>query len=182
MSDPVVAVPAQEESEASKVITAFGEAAGWAIGLFIVCQALVYLLSSLGAYPVPGVRGHALGTASPLGPLDSPQWWNNMARLAVGAGILEEFVFRVLLLQALVWALDVFMSKHSAWWVAAFLQAILFALAHGHQHASVALIRAIVGFALAFLIDKRGYLVASLTHGFYNFYIYAAIRMMVLER
>jgi membrane protease YdiL (CAAX protease family) len=94
--------------------------------------------------------------------------------LALGAGLFEEFIFRVLLLGALLWLTRLILPHHLASVVAIVLAALLFSAAHylgplGDRFTFVSfLFRFVAGLIFTGLYFLRGFAVTAYAHAFYD--------------
>ena len=106
--------------------------------------------------------------------LDSPQFWQYLA-LSLGAGLYEEFVFRLLLMVILTsFFTSLFRVRTVAYIVAALISAAAFSAIHyigpyGDEWRVVTFVyRFIFGLALQGLMLARGFAVAAWTHALYD--------------
>lgn len=114
-----------------------------------------------------------------LGPAAGPlaYTWFEDAVIAAGAGLHEEFVFRLLLLPALAVGLErgLAMPRALAWGAAAVLSSLAFAGAHhlaGEPFVAWAFTyRTFAGLLFAGVFITRGFAVAAWTHAIYDFHI-----------
>ncbi len=96
--------------------------------------------------------------------------------LSVGAGVYEEFVFRLLLIWTLSFLLQLATgtSSEGAWMLAAVVSAVVFALAHHVGPLGEAftwlnfLLRVIAGLFFAALLALRGFGIAAASHALYD--------------
>jgi membrane protease YdiL (CAAX protease family) len=124
-----------------------------------------------------------VGIMSKLG-LDRPELWiglqtgeedmGTLARvcLAFGAGIHEEFVFRLGLFTGMVWGLSKLMERVPSILVAVFVSSLLFSLAHYLGAEPFALYsfsyRFLAGVLFCVLFATRGFAIAVYTHAIYD--------------
>ncbi|QVL34676.1 CPBP family intramembrane metalloprotease [Telmatocola sphagniphila] len=144
------------------IFTMIFESIGYGLGLWCISQAFVPFLQSLGV--TLGVQIHLTD--------------ESLARLVtfIGAGIYEETIFRLLLLNALVLILKfVFIPRVFAMFLAAVISSILFAAAHhigeyGEQTINKAyfLFRVTAGLYFAAIYWIRGFGVAVGAHAMYD--------------
>lgn len=94
--------------------------------------------------------------------------------LALGAGLFEEFIFRVLLLGGLLLTLRMVLPHHLATVLAIVLAALLFSAAHyvgplGDTFTFASfLFRFVAGLLFTLLYYQRGFAVTAYTHAFYD--------------
>ena len=99
--------------------------------------------------------------------------------LAVGAGVYEEVVFRLLLLGGMMFLLmrALLMRRWSAWVIATVISSLLFALAHhvgpfGEPLRWGAFVyRSLAGLTFGLIYTLRGLAVTVYTHTFYDLYV-----------
>lgn len=100
--------------------------------------------------------------------------------LALGAGVNEEFVFRLGLFGGLTWALKGPLTKSKAAWVAVAVSSVLFSLAHylGPEPFAVYsfLYRFLAGALFCGLFWFRGFAVAVYTHAIYDVLVMVVFR------
>jgi hypothetical protein len=107
---------------------------------------------------------------------DSNQHTLQQISLAIGSGLFEEFLFRVLLLGIIIFILNL-VIKNKYWYklsIAVFIVAILFAYFHfigdyaDDTNYVNFMLRFIAGIYLGYLYAIRGFALVSYTHSFYN--------------
>jgi membrane protease YdiL (CAAX protease family) len=154
------------------------------VGLVTVLEGLVYgliigpLASALTSYSVPVM-------ATDAAPMPAPAPADLTASLvgALGAGIYEELLFRLLLLSLLAWLFtrttNAFgLPKWPGVVLAMLVSSLLFALLHhvgqnlSHVDRRVFLFRTMAGLLLALLFVFRGIGVCVYTHALYNVHFY----------
>lgn len=134
------------------------EATGYSAALFAASA----LVPALPAAMPPGI-GLAEGIA-----------------LSLGAGLFEEFAFRVVLVTGLLWALRVIFARWLAAALAVLGAAFLFALAHyvgpfGEPFAAPGfLFRWLAGLVFTLLYTVRGFAVTAYTHALYDLWVLLA--------
>jgi len=141
-------------------LPSLGEAVGWG---FLTGTIVIHTLDEIHLLA-------ATGGAAPLGLLD-------YAVLSAGAGLHEEFLFRLLLIPALVHLLGVTLNleRWAALLGAIALSSLLFSLAHhlaGEALDSyVFAYRSVAGVFFAALFAWRGFAIAAWTHAIYDFQV-----------
>lgn len=99
--------------------------------------------------------------------------------LSLGAGLYEELFFRVLLVSGLVYILNLFMKKRTAFVLSVIVAALLFSAVHyvgplGDDFTAASfLFRFLFGVALNGLYLWRGFGIAAWTHAFYDIMVIA---------
>lgn len=127
---------------------------------------------------------------------DTLSWRANLV-LSCGAGVYEEFFFRVLVMGTMVFFLDKLLGIRSGWKFvfAAVLQAVLFAFSHHlpggpeeitsmvelKQYMPVLLFRSAAGTYFAFLYIERGFGIAAGSHAGYDLMVVVLDVFMPLE-
>ncbi len=97
--------------------------------------------------------------------------------ISAGAGLHEEFIFRLLLMGGLSWLLAGFTGKKRAWITALIVSSLVFSLAHhlgpaGEAFTFAAFIfRTLAGVVFALIYQVRGFAVAAWTHALYDVYV-----------
>lgn len=117
-----------------------------------------------GAVPPPLALGGAMN------PLD-------VIVISAGAGLHEEFIFRLLLMGGLSWLLAGLTGPRRAWIVALLLSSLAFSIAHhvgpaGEPFTFAAFVfRTLAGVVFALIYQVRGFAVAAWTHALYDVYV-----------
>ncbi len=118
---------------------------------------------------------HAIFLASPM---MQDSFLQNVA-LSLGAGLFEEFFFRVLLLNVLFWGLKLFLKNTTiSGLISIFLAAFLFSLSHYIGPLSDPfdlysfLFRMTAGLIFTVIYFLRGFAVAAYTHALYDIWIF----------
>jgi len=139
---------------------ALGEAALWGFGTgAIVIAALDEI--------------HVISTT----PADSLSLWLDLAVVSAGAGLHEEFVFRLVLIPLVTWALvaTVGVERWAAVVGAIALSSLVFSLAHHLAGETFDLyvfaFRSVAGLFFATLYVTRGFAIAAWAHAIYDFQI-----------
>ncbi|MBF0287627.1 MAG: CPBP family intramembrane metalloprotease [SAR324 cluster bacterium] len=117
---------------------------------------------------------HAVFLASPV----QDTFLQNVA-LSLGAGLYEEFFFRVLLLNVLFWGLKFFLKNTTiTGLISIFLAAFLFSLSHyvgalsDHFDFYSFLFRMTAGLVFTVIYFLRGFAVAAYTHALYDIWVF----------
>ena len=137
-------------------------------GLYAVCMgSIILLVIRYVFWFVPGVALEALADRGPL----------DILVISAGAGLHEEFIFRVGLMGGLAFLLDQRMGSRKAWILALAVSSIVFSAVHhlgpaGEAFSVAAFVyRALAGAYFGVIYWFRGFAVAAWTHCLYDLYV-----------
>ena len=183
----LLAIPAvkhrDEHLEAGYLALLLLEALVYSLALGVIIQLLLLVLAALLSQVVEVVMAGALALSlAPPGtfPLAAPMNGGPVQELALslGAGLFEEFLFRVVLLWMLTRLTQAILAPWLAGSLAVILAAILFSLAHyvgpfgdPFQWGSF-LFRFFAGLLFTALYHWRGFAVTAYTHAFYDIRVF----------
>ena len=112
----------------------------------------------------------ALALGKSMNPLD-------VIVISAGAGLHEEFIFRLMLMGGLSWLLSSLAGPKRAWVFALVISSLAFSLAHhigpaGEPFTFAAFVfRTLAGVIFALVYQVRGFAVAAWTHALYDVYV-----------
>ena len=137
-------------------------------GLYAVCMgSIILLVIRYVLWFVPGLAVEALPDRGPL----------EILVIAAGAGLHEEFIFRVGLMGGLALLLEQRMGRLAAWTLALAVSSLVFSGVHhlgpsGEEFTLVAFAyRTLAGAYFGVIYQLRGFAVAAWTHCLYDLYV-----------